>query len=65
MATDHVAALAPSVPKPSRWNRFWTTFAAYAEAIEMPPSEWQDRRIAALEAELVRLRAIVERQRPV
>lgn len=43
----------------SRWRRFWTRFVACAEGMEMSYDEIQDRRIAALETEVVRLRGLI------
>lgn len=48
----------------SRWGSFWAKVHAFTEATELSPAELQQRRMNALEAELVRLRAIAEPGRP-
>jgi len=48
----------------SRWGSFWAKVHAFVEAVELSPAELQQRQLNALEAELVRLRAIVEPGRP-
>ncbi len=64
MIPDHAASTAtesnlPAAQPASRWRRFWTRLAAYVEAMELSYDEIQDRRIAALETEVVRLRGLI------
>jgi hypothetical protein len=56
--TDRVAGEIETVRQPSPWRRFWTSLQTYAEAFDTSYDEIQDRRIAALEAEVARLRML-------
>ncbi|MEQ1552188.1 hypothetical protein [Sphingorhabdus sp.] len=38
------------------WRRWGAAFAAFAEAMDMSPGEFQDRRLAKVEAELAELK---------
>lgn len=52
MATDHIAPTAA----PSRWRRLVDALHRFAVAMDSTYDEVQDRRIAALEAEIAVLR---------